>query len=325
MVPERASRYRYVIFALVAINQGIVSFSFNWGATLSGFHTSEWNLEASQLGLLAASGFFAYALIQIPGGYITDWLGARKAMSVAIIILAIGTGIFAGASSFADAVVGRTIMGFSSGVVTLPSLKLLARWFRVGEFATIQGVWVLFATIGSLLATLPLALIAEVYGWRAPMWGMAILTLAAGALTSVFTRDDPREISLPLTATTTPHDSIVRNGSQSKRISLREGFQVWRRTPTLWVISLIAGTRFRGFALHMAQCRPFGHFMGGAISARHVYDLTLTQTGNALRAPHFDNDRLSRGWWCVSSGKWQCTLRIHDRWGRTYSLRLCFG
>src|SRR5438552_1528367 len=79
---QRLLRYRWLIFAVVSGNGVLLYFHYAWGATLSGYHTVDWKLDAGQLGLLAASGFFSYALMQIPGGYLTDLLGVRKAMSI---------------------------------------------------------------------------------------------------------------------------------------------------------------------------------------------------------------------------------------------------
>lgn len=271
---QRLLRYRWLIFAVVSCNGVLLYFHYAWGATLSGYHTVDWKLDAGQLGLLAALGFFSYALMQIPGGYLTDLLGVRKAMSIAVAALAVGTGIFAAAPSFGLALVGRTLIGLGSGVIMLPSLKVLARWFRVREFATVQGIFVLLAGVGSLLGTLPLAVAAERWGWRAPMWTVAGLTLLVAAATWTLLRNDPADMDLPSISALDPEADRAEVSPVTKRPSLRTGFHAWLGLPTLWAISVI-------FFVTFGSLQAFQALWAGPL-LRHVRGLSTTETGSAL-------------------------------------------
>ena len=70
-------------------------------ATLSPFLTSEFNLNAGDLGLLAGGYFLGFASMQIPLGYLLDRHGPKKIVSSFLLIAIIGTTAFALAQSFA--------------------------------------------------------------------------------------------------------------------------------------------------------------------------------------------------------------------------------
>jgi len=266
--------YRWIIFAIVASNGALLYFNYSWSATLSGYLAADWNLDAGQLGLLAALGFFPYALMQIPGGYITDLIGSRKAMSLFVLLLAIGTAIFASAPNYTIAILGRTVIGFASGVIMLPSLKVLARWFRVGEFATVQGSFILLANVGSLSGTLPLAIAAERFGWRIPMWGVAVLAAVVAVATWLFLRNDPVELGMAPLSAIDPQAAPEAVAPTTTRPSIRKSFYAWRTIPTLWSISVIFFATFG--ALQSFQALWAGPLL------RQVRGLSTIETGTAL-------------------------------------------
>src|SRR5262245_28458807 len=69
------------------------------------------DMNAVELGSLAASYFYAYLILQIPAGLLLDQFGPRKTTTVAIALCAIGSLLFAHASSFLVASLGRFITG----------------------------------------------------------------------------------------------------------------------------------------------------------------------------------------------------------------------
>ena len=60
-------------------------------ATLSPLLTSEFNLTAGNLGLLAGGYFLGFASMQIPLGYLLDRHGPKKIVSSFLLIAIIGT------------------------------------------------------------------------------------------------------------------------------------------------------------------------------------------------------------------------------------------
>lgn len=266
--------YRWIIFAALALDGVLLYFHYTWGATLSGYHAETWALDAERLGLLAALGFFPYALMQIPGGYLTDLLGVRKVMTIAITLTALGTAIFAAAPAYALAVVGRTLIGIGSAVILLPALKLLSRWFRKDEFGTIQGAFLLLSAAGSVAATVPLALAAERWGWRAPMLAVAVLTAIAAAVSWGLLRNDPRDLDLPGIEAVDQQATPTRNAPDTPRPSLRVGLRAWATITTLWGSSVIIFASW-------GSIQAFQGLWAGPL-LRHVRGFSPPQVGETL-------------------------------------------
>jgi sugar phosphate permease len=265
-------RYRWILYAVLGFDGALLSFHYVWGATLSKQHAVTWRLDAGQLGLLAALGFLPYALMQIPGGYLTDLFGGRWVLTIALTVTAIGTAFFALAPTYSLALIGRIVIGVGSAVILLPTLAVLARWFRVREYATIQGGYLLLSAIGSLMATVPLALAAERWSWRVPMLGVAIATLFGAGLTWWVVRNRPTDLDLPSIASIDPDAGTVEEGEE--RVSLRAGIHAWRTMPTLWVSSLIL------FASWGALQAFQGLWAGPLL--RHVRGFTAAEVGQSL-------------------------------------------
>jgi sugar phosphate permease len=157
-------------------------------------------------------------------------------------------------------------------VILLPSLVVLARWFRTREFATIQGGFLLVAALGSLAATVPLALAAERWSWRVPMLAVAMVTVASAGLTWWIVRNAPVDLGLPPISDIDPDAQTVE--ASSERFSVREGFRMWRTVPTLWISSLILFASW-------GALQAFQSLWAGPI-LRHVRGFTTAEVGQSL-------------------------------------------
>ncbi len=153
----------------------------------------DFSIGAGQLGSLSAAYFYAYVLMQAPMGAFVDRWGARKVLFVGALIAAAGSLIFSLSASLGMATFGRVIIGGSTAVAWVATLKLATHWFPARNFALISGLSLMVGNIGALFAQVPLRILVESYGWRTVgvSSGAAILVIAAAAW--VFVRNDPTE------------------------------------------------------------------------------------------------------------------------------------
>ena len=89
-----------LIFFVFACGYFISSLLRAITATFSPELTSEFNLTAGDLGLLAGGYFLGFASMQIPLGYLLDRHGPKKVISSFLLIAIIGTVAFSLAQSF---------------------------------------------------------------------------------------------------------------------------------------------------------------------------------------------------------------------------------
>ena len=112
--------------------------------------------SATSLGVLAATYFYVYTVMQIPTGILADTLGPRRILALGGIIGGLGSFLFGMAPSLDAALLGRTLIGLGVSVTFIAMLKLIAVWFEENRFATMVGVCMLVGNMGSVLAGAPL-------------------------------------------------------------------------------------------------------------------------------------------------------------------------
>ena len=146
-------------------------------ATLSPVLTSEFNLLAADLGLLAGGYFLGFACMQIPLGYLLDKFGPKKIVSSFLLIALIGTTSFALAQSFSGLLVSRILIGVGVSACLMAPLTGYRIWFAENQQQRANSWMLMIASLGFLSSTLPVQLLLPSFGWRWIFGGIAILIL----------------------------------------------------------------------------------------------------------------------------------------------------
>ena len=144
-------------------------------ATLSPVLTTEFNLLAGDLGLLAGGYFLGFASMQIPLGYLLDKHGPKKIVSSFLLIAIVGTASFALAQSFAGLLISRILIGVGVSACLMGPLTGYRIWFA-DEYQQRGNSWMLMiASTGFVFSTLPVQILLPVFGWRWIFGGITIL------------------------------------------------------------------------------------------------------------------------------------------------------
>jgi sugar phosphate permease len=148
--------------------------------------------SAASLGVLAATYFYVYTLMQVPTGILVDTLGPRRILFLGGIVAGGGSLLFGMAETIDAALVGRTLIGLGVSVTFIAMLKIIAVWFEEHRFATVVGLSMLVGNFGSVLAGAPLSAMAQATGWRGVFIGVGIVSLVLGVLCWLLVRDRPQ-------------------------------------------------------------------------------------------------------------------------------------
>jgi MFS family permease len=222
---------------------------------------AELALSPADLGLLSSVFFFTFAAAQIPLGIVLDRYGPRRCLIVCAGITVVGIGVFATASSTVGLIAARALSGLGVASFLVAPLAIYARRFAPERFATLTGLQVGLGTIGTLIATAPLAFAATAIGWRASFLVVGAVTLLIGLLLAVVVKDEDK-------------------GAAARHETLREslaGMLAVIRTPSvgrLFVMNLVG---YSSFALVVG-------LWGGPYLA-HVYGYDLEARGSLLLIP----------------------------------------
>jgi sugar phosphate permease len=162
---EKVLSYRWAVFGILAIAYFFVYFHRVSPAVVSTDLQIAFGVSAASIALLSSVYFYAYAIMQLPSGILTDGLGPRKTVSIFTLMAAAGALLTGIASTFELVVAGRLLIGIGVSMIYIPTMKILASWYRENEFASLAGILLAIGNLGALSAAGPLALVSSVLGW----------------------------------------------------------------------------------------------------------------------------------------------------------------
>jgi MFS family permease len=189
----RPTRTRHVVLGLtvaaymitymdrVVISSAVPSIQREFGFSIV---TMGWILSAFQ---------WAYALFQIPGGWLGDRIGPRRALSLIVVWWSCFTAATVFAWSAASMALIRFLFGMGEAGAFPIATRSLSRWMLPGERGFAQGVTHAGSRLGGALTPALVVIIIAAYGWRAPFVCFGSLGLVWAAVWFWYYRDSPAE------------------------------------------------------------------------------------------------------------------------------------
>ena len=157
---------------------------------------TEIGVSAEDMALASGLWFLAFAALQIPVGVALDSLGPRR---TAVTLFSIGGAggaiLFATANSALQIQLAMALIGVGCAPVLMACYFIFARSFSPVRFGALAGMVVGIGSLGNIAGSAPLATLIGMIGWRATLWGLAVLTLLIAALMAVSIKDPERVVS----------------------------------------------------------------------------------------------------------------------------------
>lgn len=234
-------------------------------ATIGPLLAIEFGLSASELGLLAACFFAAYALAQLPIGVALDLHGPRKVQSTLALVAATGFVVSALAPGVWALAIGRIICGFGLGAGLMAMLKANTQWYPKHRVAAVTGAGMFLAGMGGMTATVPVQWALPLLGWRGIFVLLAVLSVAVSVWIRIAVPDRPLGAVVP------QRRSILREIGEFGRIFRDRGFL--RFLPAVMVLSALNFT-FQGL-----WAGPWLRDVGGLDAGPRSVALLIYATG----------------------------------------------
>jgi MFS family permease len=216
------------------------------------------NLTTTQLGLLSSVFFYGFALCQIPLGLVLDRFGARLVVTILNGVAVMGALFFAFAHDINQSFGARSLIGIGMSANLMGIMTLIAAWFPVNRFATMNGLMTAIGVLGNLLAATPLAFLAHTIGWRMSYLFFAGFNALQILCFFLIVRNRPQGLQ---------PDNVFRENPL-------KGLKQILRLPSFWIIGVGAFFRYGCFlALQGLWAGPF--LMNGL-------GVDIITTGNVL-------------------------------------------
>jgi predicted MFS family arabinose efflux permease len=197
--PAPQERRRRTIALSIVVAAYVLSFFQRFApAGIAQDLVAAFNTTASSLGVLAATYFYVYTVMQVPTGILVDTFGPRRILLIGGVVGGVGSLTFGLAPSIEWALVGRTLIGLGVSVTFIAMLKIIAVSFEERRFATLVGLSMLIGNSGSVLAGAPLSWLAQMTGWRSIFVGLAGVSLLLGIACWALVRDRPDAAGSPV-------------------------------------------------------------------------------------------------------------------------------
>lgn len=143
---------------------------------------SEFHINATQLGTLSSTYFYANISCLFLAGNLLDRFSTRRLILVAMTLCTLGTFGFGLAHSEWVAGAFRAIIGFGGAFCLLSAVRLASRWFPPQRMALLTGLIVTMAMVGGWVAQTPATILVSLLGWR----GMILIDGAFGVAITVW-------------------------------------------------------------------------------------------------------------------------------------------
>ena len=181
-----------LIFCVFAFGFFISNLLRSITATLTPILTTEFDLSAGNLGLLAGGYFIGFSIMQIPVGLLLDKHGPKKIISFFLVIAVIGTLSFALAKTFTGLLISRVFIGVGVSACMMGPLTGYRVWFAE-KYQQRANSWMLMvANLGFVSSTLPVQILLPEIGWRLIFGLIAMLILLSIALIIIFIPSWPK-------------------------------------------------------------------------------------------------------------------------------------
>ncbi|MBR1233633.1 MFS transporter [Bradyrhizobium sp. AUGA SZCCT0182] len=179
---------RALIFALLALACGhmLSTLLRTIPAVSLDVMAADFKTSPQVLASLTSIYHFSFAASQIPVGAAMDRFGVRPvslSLLIGTIVGALASGLATGPESF---LFGQFLLGVANSGMLMCPMTLAAKQLSPGRFGLWSGLILSIGNIGMLLSSSPLAVVVELWGWRAGFWISAafglVVALAVYAL-----------------------------------------------------------------------------------------------------------------------------------------------
>jgi MFS family permease len=191
-----ATRVRYALLTVATANAFLLYLDrVCMGAVIqSQSFQSELQLSKQDTGDILATFFFAYALGQMPAGYLADRFGPRKMLVIYILLWSLATASTGLTSTLFAMIAVRAACGLAEAGAYPASGLLISRWFPLTHRARANSIVAFGGRVGNSLALWLTAVAISAFGsWRPVLWTYGLIGIGLALATHFVFRNYPSE------------------------------------------------------------------------------------------------------------------------------------
>src|SRR5258707_4403106 len=193
---SKSSHVRWVVLLLLCLMYLITYLDRVSLANTAGPIMKEYGFNKVTIGVIFSAFIWAYALFQVPGGWLGDRFGPRKVLSVIMAYRTVIAILTTGAMGFASFWGIRFALGVGEAGAFPTATRAMQMWFPRDERGFVQGVRHAASRLGAAVGPPIAVAIMLHYGWRSVFYVIGALSLLWSIVYLVMYRNMPEETSL---------------------------------------------------------------------------------------------------------------------------------
>ena len=141
----------------------------------------DFGFSQASAGLLTTGIFLSHALMQIPGGRLSDRLGPSRVMIVALAWIALANFAIAFSGAYRQLLLCKTVAGVGTGACFAAGARYVVGMFQDRELHLAQGLYGASIGLGSGFVLFAVPQLLDILGWRGAFLACALLAAAVWA------------------------------------------------------------------------------------------------------------------------------------------------
>jgi len=198
---------------------------------------SEFGLSKIDMGLVFSAFAWAYAVGQIPGGWLADRFGPKKVLLAIVSFWSLMTAMTAWTSGLLSLFMVRFVFGLGEAGAFPTATRAMQLWFPKEERGLIQGVTHCFSRLAVAVTPFVAVAIMSAFGWRWVFYSFALMGAVWAVAFAALYRNRPQEHPRVNDAEL----AYIRGGLAEAAVHSTERQTVpWRRifsSPNMWYIA----------------------------------------------------------------------------------------
>ena len=191
----RRSRVRWFVLFLISVMYLITYMDRANISVTAQAMSVEFGLSKTEMGLVFSAFAWAYALGQVPGGWLADYFGPKKVLLSIVSFWSLMTALTAMVTGFFSLFIVRFVFGLGEAGAFPTASRAMQLWFPKQERGFIQGVTHCFSRLAVAVTPFVAVAIMSAFGWRWVFYSFALIGALWAIWFAIVYRNRPQEHS----------------------------------------------------------------------------------------------------------------------------------
>jgi sugar phosphate permease len=192
----RPSWGRWYILLLISLMYLITYLDRVNIATAAPVIRKEFGFDNVTMGVIFSAFVWAYALFQVPGGWLGDRFGPRSMLTIIVTYWSVMTAATAAATGAVSFVIVRFLFGIGEAGAFPVATRAMQLWYSPRERGFVQGITHSASRLGAAIAPPIVVAIMTAFGWREVFYICGAVGIVWAAIWYFLYRNLPEEHAL---------------------------------------------------------------------------------------------------------------------------------